>query len=316
MKKITNQRNKQSFHNSKKNRIQINTEEDAFFEKDSFNKESKADNNNKNIEQKEKDENELNNNNNNENIEKDNDIHEQYFIEENQTNEKPPNAIEINDLIGEKCPIELDILSINFNNFESSKTSSKQMGIIRAYGANTYQGLVRNYNEDRVSIIINMARPKNYLKKYWPKTSFFGIYDGHGGSQCSEFLRDSLHKLILNDDNYPENVELAIKNGFKNAEKNFFKNFALDPKDENNILDRSGSCAVVILFVDSKIYVANVGDSRALFSENLGKNFVEITEDHKPNNPKEKDRIIKNGGQVYQSQTVINGIEKVIKYMN
>ena len=307
--KITNPRNKESFPNSKKNRIQINTKEDAFFEKDSFNKESKVDNNNKNIKQKEKDDNELNNNNNNENNENDNDIHEQYFIEENQTNEKPPNAIEINDLIGEKCPIELDILSINFNNYESSKTSSKQMGIIRAYGANTYQGLVRNYNEDRVSIIINMAKPKNYSKKYWPKTSFFGIYDGHGGSQCSEFLRDSLHKLILNDDNYPENVELAIKNGFKNAEKNFFKNFALDPKDENNILDRSGSCAVVILFVDNKIYVANVGDSRALLSENLGKNFVEITEDHKPNNSREKDRIIKNGGQVYQSQTVINGVE-------
>ena len=310
--KITNPRNKISFPNYKRNRIQINTKEDAFIERKSFNNELKVENN-KDIEQKENDETEINKNNNNkEDNENDNDKEndDKYFIEENQPNEKPPNAIEINDLIGEKCPIELDILSINFNNYESSKTSSKQMGLIRAYGANTYQGLVRNYNEDRVSIIINMAKPKNYVKNYWPKTSFFGIYDGHGGNQCSEFLRDSLHKLILNDENYPENVELAIKNGFKNAEKNFLNNFALDPKDENNILDRSGSCAVVILFVDSKIYVANVGDSRALFSENLGKSYVEITEDHKPNNPREKNRIIKNGGQVYQSQTVISGTEK------
>jgi len=67
---------------------------------------------------------------------------------------------------------------------------------------------------------------------------------------------------------------------------------------------------IVILFVDYKIYVANVGDSRALFSENNGKNFVAITEDHKPNNPKEKNRIIKSGGQVYQSQTVISGTDK------
>ena len=44
------------------------------------------------------------------------------------------------------------------------------MGFIHAYTANTYQGLVRNYNEDRVSIIINMAEPKNYSKEYWPKT--------------------------------------------------------------------------------------------------------------------------------------------------
>ena len=115
-----------------------------------------------------------------------------------------------------------------------------------------------------------MKRPKNYTKKYWPNTSFFGIYDGHGGNKCSEFLRDNLHKLILNDINFPENVELAIKNGFKNAEKNFFNDFALDQTDKNNILDRSGSCAVIILFVDDIIYVANVGDSRAIFSENNG----------------------------------------------
>ena len=111
------------------------------------------------------------------------------------------------------------------------------MGMVKAYGANTYQGLVRNYNEDRVSIIINMAKPHNYQKKYWPKTSFFGIYDGHGGNMCSEFLRDCLHKLILNDINFPENVELAIKNGFFNAEKNFLNDIALDPKDKNIISD-------------------------------------------------------------------------------
>ena len=310
-------RNKISLPNSKRNRIQINTREDAFLENKSSNNQLKS--YAQNIESKEKEkekekenlENETNKNNfDKKESDENNDNDEPFYVEENTSNEKPPNAIEINDLIGEKCPIEIDILSINFNNYEPSKTSSKPMGLIRAYGANTYQGLVRNYNEDRVSIIINMAKPKNYGKNYWPKTSFFGIYDGHGGNQCSEFLRDSLHKLILNDVNYPENVELAIRNGFKNAEKNFLNNYALDPQDPNNILDRSGSCAVIILIVDSKVYVANVGDSRALFSENFGANYVEITEDHKPNNPKEKIRIIKNGGQVYQSQTVINGTEK------
>jgi len=27
----------------------------------------------------------------------------------------------------------------------------------------------------------------------WPKSSFFGVYDGHGGSACADFLRDNLH---------------------------------------------------------------------------------------------------------------------------
>ena len=339
---LINPRTKTTYLNYRRNRIKINTRENDLIERKSYNNEL-LDNENKNIEAN-SNENKENNpieNKENSSIEnkeiissknKENNPNENYSkinkkktnnntdnsenekekssFEENESDEKSPNALEIGDLIGEKCSIDLDILSINFNNYESSKTSSKKMGLIHAYGANTYQGLVRNYNEDRVSIIINMARPKTYTKKYWPKTSFFGIYDGHGGSQCSEYLRDSLHKLILNDPNYPENVEMAIKNGFKNAEENFLNNYALDPNDKNNILDKSGSCAVITLFVDDKIYVANVGDSRALFSEDNGTNYVEITEDHKPNNPKEKKRIIRNGGHVYQSQTVINGTEK------
>ena len=129
-----------------------------------------------------------------------------------------PQIIEINDIIGEKCDLDLEILQIPFNNFDKAKTSSKTMGNIKAYGANTYQGLVRNYNEDRVSIIINMTKPENYTKKYWPKISFFGIYDGHGGSKCADFLRDSLHKIIFSNEYFPENVEKAIKNGFLKAE--------------------------------------------------------------------------------------------------
>ena len=35
----------------------------------------------------------------------------------------------------------------------------KRSGIVKAYAANTNQGLVRNYNEDRVSIILNIMKP-------------------------------------------------------------------------------------------------------------------------------------------------------------
>ena len=52
-----------------------------------------------------------------------------------------------------------------------------------------------------------------------------------------------------------------------------------------------------------------MGDSRALFSEKKGKKIVAVTEDHKPNNITERNRIIKNGGHVYQSKTVISGAE-------
>ena len=218
-----------------------------------------------------------------------------------------PQIIEINDIIGEKCDLDLEIMQIPFNNFDKAKTSSKIMGNIKGYGANTYQGLVRNYNEDRVSIIINMTKPENYTKKYWPKISYFGIYDGHGGSKCADFLRDSLHKIIFSNEYFPENPEKAIKNAFLKAENEFLSTIAVDKKT-GNILDRSGSCAILVIIIDNIIYVVNVGDSRGIMSIKGGEEYKMITSDHKPSNEDEKKRIIKSGGEVYQTQTPLNNI--------
>ena len=218
--------------------------------------------------------------------------------------------ITINEIIGEKCEINLDILRLFFNNFDQSKTSRKNMGVIKSYGVNTYQGIVRNYNEDRVSIIINMNKPKNFTKNRWPKISFFGIYDGHGGEGCSEYLRDNLHKLICSNDNFPEDIPKAIKLGILNAEQDFLNNYALSENKEE-IIDKSGSCAIILLIVDSNVYIANVGDSRCLLSINNGKQYLEVTKDHKPNSPNEIIRIKKNGGSIYQSQTMITNTDNM-----
>jgi protein phosphatase 2C family protein 2/3 len=54
---------------------------------------------------------------------------------------------------------QLTLLSqMDKSNFhlEKSKHSSCRTGVIRAFAANTHQGLVRNYNEDTVSIIVNV----------------------------------------------------------------------------------------------------------------------------------------------------------------
>jgi protein phosphatase 2C family protein 2/3 len=69
------------------------------------------------------------------------------------------------------------------------------------------------------------------------------------------------------------------------------------------VSDRSGSCAIVILIVGEICYCANVGDSRAIISTDCGRFIYPLSQDHKPSELNEYRRIIKNGGQVYQTTT-------------
>ena len=64
----------------------------------------------------------------------------------------------------------------------------------------------------------------------------------------------------------------------------------------------AGSCATFMFFVDKKLYVGNVGDSRIIASTNNGKDAFDLTKDHKPSDPIEKERILSSGGQVKKSQ--------------
>lgn len=65
---------------------------------------------------------------------------------------------------------------------DKSKCSTRRNGVVKAYAANTNKGIIRNYNEDRVSIILNILKPSSRKGEDWPKCSFFGVFDGHGGS--------------------------------------------------------------------------------------------------------------------------------------
>ena len=162
------------------------------------------------------------------------------------------------------------------------------------YAVNTTNGLIRNYNEDRVSIVVNIKRKTGWTS--WPNCSYFAVFDGHGGSICADYLKDHLHQFILDHPKFPSDPVRALKEGFDKAEAEFCA-WAL--KQTN--VDRSGSCALILLFVDNILYTANVGDCRAIVSENNGKLIAPLTRDHKPEEPSEQERIMKNGGQVSKS---------------
>ncbi|CAD8072703.1 unnamed protein product [Paramecium sonneborni] len=180
-----------------------------------------------------------------------------------------------------------------------SKISTKNIGIVSAYAANTHQGLIRTYNEDRVSIILNLMKPaSNTFVGQWPQSSFFAIYDGHGGAACADYMKDNLHQYIIKEDSFPQNPRLAIQRGIEKAEKTYLQ------LADQKVLDKSGSCAVIALIVDKAIYIANIGDSRAIISHQ-GKTSS-ITVDHKPSQENEQQRINKLGGQIYQAQIQIS----------
>lgn len=168
-------------------------------------------------------------------------------------------------------PIASTILDNPLRNFETAKFASKTHGLIISYAANTHQGIQRTYNEDRVSIILNMTRPhskKNYQSD-WPKCSYFAIYDGHGGSACADFLKECLHTIIINQDCFPANPAQALTNGCIAAESQFLQmaeSGSVGVARTGQSYDKSGSCAIVVLLVENNCYVANVGDSRALMS--------------------------------------------------
>jgi protein phosphatase 2C family protein 2/3 len=101
----------------------------------------------------------------------------------------------------------------------STKCSVKGYGKVMAYAVNTHQGIVRSYNEDRVSIVLNIMKPPNRTsQEEWPKCSFFGVYDGHGGSGCADFLRDQLHQFIVREPCFPQDPYEALRSGFAHAE--------------------------------------------------------------------------------------------------
>ena len=247
-------------------------------------------------------------------------------IEKNAYNKINPNEIllDIIDYIGEEAyyPINIDIMNIKFQNFIPGKISSKSFGLINSYAANTNQGIDRNYNDDRVKIMINMNRPNNYKNKsQWPLISYFAIFDGHNGEHCAEFLRKNLLEYIYTNPNFPLNVEKAINEAFIKADQDYLLNCSDIYKNTNingeipvyDICNNSGSCGLILLIVDTKLYIANVGDSRCLISCQDGKIHKDVTRDHKPEFPYEKQRIYSKGGTIYQNETVITDEVRSIK---
>ena len=171
--------------------------------------------------------------------------------------------------------------------------------------------IMERLNEDKIKIQYKVS--KNFVlnnKQYQALISYFGVFDGHGGDKCSQFLKENLDRILFNQTMFPNNVIESIREAFKSAESKF-RSIAVQ---NNKLIDKSGSCALIALIINDILYAINLGDSRGLYSRDGGKEFYQLTRDHKPNDPKEKARIEKAGGQVYYANKVnVNGKEVILK---
>jgi len=136
-----------------------------------------------------------------------------------------------------------------------------------------------------------------HLQDRW---GFFGVYDGHGGQVCSEFIalrtEEELAKGGLPKD------RAAVKDLCLRLDQEF-----LDLKVKSG---STGTFVIVELpeSPDAKflLRVGNIGDSRVLLAHADGRIYQGpgtdsgLTTDHKPNNPEEEERICRTHGYVSQ----------------
>lgn len=70
-----------------------------------------------------------------------------------------------------------------------------------------------------------------------------------------------------------------------------------------------GSTAVCILIRQNEMYIAHAGDSRAILCQDA--RIISLTEDHKPYNIEEKERIEKNGGFVQNGRSILSLVKNL-----
>ncbi|PIA34641.1 hypothetical protein AQUCO_03700137v1 [Aquilegia coerulea] len=122
----------------------------------------------------------------------------------------------------------------------------------------------------------------------------FGIFDGHGGSRAAEYLKEHLFENLLKHPQFMTDTKSAISEIYKKTDMDFLDS-------ERNTYRDDGSTASTAVLVGNQLYVANVGDSRAVISkEGLA---IPLSDDHKPNRTDERKRIESAGGVVMWAGT-------------
>jgi serine/threonine protein phosphatase PrpC len=141
----------------------------------------------------------------------------------------------------------------------------------------------RNYMED-VDFVFSSIKINDQRS-----ISVFGVLDGHGGKECSQFCADDI----------PVRVAANMRNGSSCPEA-LYKAFLESDQEclESGASGDAGSTANVAVYDQQHnvLYVANAGDTRAVLSR--GGVAMDLSYDRKGTDPEEIARVAKAGGFV------------------
>lgn len=122
------------------------------------------------------------------------------------------------------------------------------------------------------------------------------VLDGHGehGDGVSQTFRDQLVPEMFNHPTWTTDVKKASADAIAKVERNMLRNYRIDS-------EFSGTTLSMAIIRGNTLIGVNIGDSRVIMGKEEHGRLVyqDITFDHKPDTPKEKERILACGGRVF-----------------
>lgn len=162
----------------------------------------------------------------------------------------------------------------------ASAANSATASAIAFVGASSIEGY-RPFQEDKSQV--------------WKITdedlTLIGVYDGHGGAKVSSICADPETGILNRIYSHPE-FKTDIKKAIHETMMSFDQ--YLRDRDDYEDFNFQGTTVVIGIIHDGKIFMANVGDSRGVFTNSNGDVFHTV--DHEPDS--EVERINAAGGYV------------------
>lgn len=150
--------------------------------------------------------------------------------------------------------------------------------------------------------------------------AFFGVYDGHAGASCSDFVGTSLDRAVfesLRQQRREGSCDLGVRSAllaaYRMTEHNYFQYLNKLEGGAAQAWATAGSTACSVMFFGPdeesrlRLAVANAGDSRAVLGRTDGR-AVRLSDDHTPDVLSERKRIESAGAGV----VLHNGIWRIV----